>query len=645
MSSTSRTAGNTAAVLGLTRRLAALDFTRGDAAGASAERIDQLRALEELKAAVAAAQVRVTAALTVSEQRRSDEEHAARVPAGSEGFEAWRARRDAERSRSSVGAQVGFARRLSPHQGARQVTIATALVEDLPATLAALEVGVISEWRASIIVRESSSLTRPDRRLLDAELATDPDRLASWGDKELTGRVRAIAYRLDAQAAVERAAKAAQDRRVSLRPAPDAMSQLGALLPVAGGVAVISSLQQAAATARAQGDPRGRGQVMADTLIERVTGQAAAAAVPVEVQVVISDTTLLGQDDAPARIPGYGPVPAGIARDLLKSSADEDAKVWLRRLYTHPQSGALTQVESTRRVFPRGMRRFITTRDQTCRTPWCDAAIRHIDHLHDHARGGRTSLSNGQGTVRTVQLPQTNPRLDHRNRPVRTWALPSGPGHHPHRAHLPLHRPTTPPRTPTAPTSGTTRDLQPPRSPDRIPPQRLAAAADRQWLRELNVRVTRDAVATDVDSIVELAERRRVEYEFAQPQFWRRAPDAVDKHRPWIAAQVASDDVISIVEPGPADGLAGFVLGTLVDAPPVYDPGGPTGLIDDFAVADASLWSSTGRRLLEEALRRLRERGATQVTVVCGHHDRAKRSLLSDAGLAIASEWYVKPIS
>ncbi len=290
MSSTSRTAGNTAAVLGLTRRLAALDFTRGDAAGASAERVDQLRALEELKAAVAAAQVRVTAALTVSVQRRSDEEHAARVRAGSEGFEAWRARRDAERSRSSVGAQVGFARRLSPHQGARQVTIATALVEDLPATLAALQAGLISETRAAIIVRESSSLTPTDRRVLDAELCTDLDQLSCLGDRELTGRVRAIGYRLDAQAAVERAARAVQERRVSLRPAPGRDEPARC---VVAGRRWGRGDQLPAGSRRHRlgrpGDPRNRGQVMADTLIERVTGQTAAAAVPVEVQVVISD--------------------------------------------------------------------------------------------------------------------------------------------------------------------------------------------------------------------------------------------------------------------------------------------------------------------------------------------------------------------
>ncbi len=98
-------------------------------------RIDQLRALEELKASVAAAQARVTAALASAEERQARQraEAASRVSPEAEGFEAWQARRDAERSRPSVGAQVALARRLSPHQGARQVTIATALVEDLPA--------------------------------------------------------------------------------------------------------------------------------------------------------------------------------------------------------------------------------------------------------------------------------------------------------------------------------------------------------------------------------------------------------------------------------------------------------------------------------------------------------------------------------
>ncbi len=318
--------------------------------------------------------------------------------------------------------------------------------------MAALEAGLVSEWRASIIVRESSSLTGTDRRLLDAEITADPDGLASWGDKELTGRVRAIAYRLDAQAALDRAARAVQDRRVSLRPAPDAMSLLSALLPVPAGVAVLSSLQQAAAAARAQGDPRSRGQVMADTLTERVTGQTTATAVPVEVQVVISDQTLLGVDDAPAQIPGYGPLPAGTARELIApNDSDGDAKVWLRRLYTDPKTGALTQVESQRRVFPRGMRRFITTRDGTCRTPWCDAPIRHLDHIQDHARRRPYEpVSNGQGLCERCNYLKQTPGWT-------TETLPAGRGR-PHRVRV------------TTPTGHTYHSTAPPLLPARRPP-------------------------------------------------------------------------------------------------------------------------------------------------------------------------------
>ncbi len=66
MSSTPSAAVTATEIGALATRLTGL----GTAAGAACQGIDQLRALEELKAAVAAAQVRVTAALTVSEQRQ-----------------------------------------------------------------------------------------------------------------------------------------------------------------------------------------------------------------------------------------------------------------------------------------------------------------------------------------------------------------------------------------------------------------------------------------------------------------------------------------------------------------------------------------------------------------------------------------------
>jgi hypothetical protein len=137
---------------------------------------------------------------------------------------------------------------------------------------------------------------------------------------------------------------------------------------------------------------------MADTFVERLTGQAQATDVPVEVQLVMTDRTLLGGDDAPARLVGHGPIPAALARTLLRAGpACEQARVWVRRLFTNPVTGDLIAMDSRRREFPMSLRRFFVIRDEVCRTPWCDAPIRHADHVVRSTDGGETSADNGQG--------------------------------------------------------------------------------------------------------------------------------------------------------------------------------------------------------------------------------------------------------
>ena len=49
------------------------------------------------------------------------------------------------------------------------------------------------------------------------------------------------------------------------------------------------------------------------------------------------------------------------------------------------------------RLFPRGLASFIKMRDGRCRTPYCDAPIRHRDHAQPWADGGATSAANGLG--------------------------------------------------------------------------------------------------------------------------------------------------------------------------------------------------------------------------------------------------------
>ncbi len=61
-------------------------------------------------------------------------------------------------------------------------------------------------------------------------------------------------------------------------------------------------------------------------------------------------------------------------------------------------------MDSTRRSFAGNLRRFVGVRDGLCRTPWCGAPIRHVDHVRRAADGGETSARNGQGLCEACNL-------------------------------------------------------------------------------------------------------------------------------------------------------------------------------------------------------------------------------------------------
>ncbi len=225
---------------------------------------------------------------------------------------------------------------------------------------------------------------------VDAALAADPARIEAMGDGELVAEARKLAYGLDPHAVVARRARAEADRHVSLRPLPDVMAGLSAVLPVKDGVAVYKALRDAADSAVAAGDGRSRGQLMADTLVARVTGRDPLTdPVPLTVNVIVDAGTLLGHDDHAAHLDGYGPVPADLVRDLPDDCA--------LRLLFEGWGGRTVSMESGSRDFPEQLAELIRLRDRTCRTPWCDAPIRHTDHVDAHADGGPTSETNGQG--------------------------------------------------------------------------------------------------------------------------------------------------------------------------------------------------------------------------------------------------------
>ncbi|MFH5229037.1 DUF222 domain-containing protein [Antrihabitans spumae] len=360
-------------------RLTALwaEMANVDRTLSDAEQADVILVLEKVKSGCAALQAQVTN--DFARQRRAE-----------------RAAHGLSKAQQEMGipSEIGLARQCSPHKGSQHLGFARALVEEMPHTLRQLETGDLTEWRATILVRETGCLSKEDRGIVDRELCSDPATLAGKGDNQIKAAAVALGAKLDAESMVRRARKAEAHRCVTSRPAPDTMAYLTALLPMKHAVTVHATLLKDAAAVVAAGDERTKSQIMADILVERVTGLATASAVPVTIDIVISDEALLTDKPSAAEVPGYGPIPADLVKQWLH---DSDAMVELRRLYANPTTGALTAMESKSRCFRKGLLRMTRFRDRICRTPWCDARIKHGDHDESAESGGATTLHNSAG--------------------------------------------------------------------------------------------------------------------------------------------------------------------------------------------------------------------------------------------------------
>ena len=101
--------------------------------------VERIAVLEREKSAAAAEQAMLTAELDVKRRARE----------AAEGVRA------AKRGKG-LASEIALARRDSPNRGGRHLGFARALVHEMPHTLAALKAGLLSEWRATVIVRESA---------------------------------------------------------------------------------------------------------------------------------------------------------------------------------------------------------------------------------------------------------------------------------------------------------------------------------------------------------------------------------------------------------------------------------------------------------------------------------------------------------
>ena len=153
----------------------------------------------------------------------------------------------------------------------------------------------------------------------------------------------------------------------------------------------------------------------------------------------------------------------------------------------------------------------------------------------------------------------------------------------------------------------------------------------------------RRAEEMDILSMARLAEEFREKLEVWQPVFWRRAAGSGELSESYFRYLMQSEDNLALVNEDYA-GVDGFLIATLVDSPPVYDPGGKTCLIDDFAVAEDELWGTVGEALVERASEWAKNKGATQTVVITPLAYDEKLSFLKDRGMTPAASWWVKPL-
>jgi len=106
------------------------------------------------------------------------------------------------------------------------------------------------------------------------------------------------------------------------------------------------------------------------------------------IEVLIPVNTLLGLDDDPCELTGYGPIPAELARRIAEDGT------W-RRLLTDPTSGTVLEASTTRHDPGALVSETLLARHPVCAWPGCNRASRECDRDHGtpFAQSGRTSLA------------------------------------------------------------------------------------------------------------------------------------------------------------------------------------------------------------------------------------------------------------
>jgi hypothetical protein len=288
--------------------------------------------------------------------------------------------------------QVGEALRLSPGTAANRLAVARVLTDRLPATVERLARGEITYLQARKLAEAVTPFDDGTCGVIEEKVLR---RAGEQTLSQFSATLRRLVLSADPRRAEQRHADALAERRVVITPADDGMAQLWALLP-AEGAALIGCVLDALAV-KTPGQTRTADQRRADALIDVFARVIADPKLPEQqdmrpsVQVTVAASTLLGADNQPGELTGYGPITAEHARRI----AADQSGTW-RRLLTDPATGGLLDYGRTIYRPPRDLADFVIARNRTCVFLTCRRAARRcdLDHRQPWRDGGTTCPHN-----------------------------------------------------------------------------------------------------------------------------------------------------------------------------------------------------------------------------------------------------------
>ncbi|MDQ1581144.1 MAG: hypothetical protein QOD05_1919 [Microbacteriaceae bacterium] len=305
----------------------------------------------------------------------------------------------------SLRAELAAALKIPERTAETQLVVSEALVHDLPDTLVALTAGEISYRHAQILVDHAALLDSATRAALEAMALPSARNLTA---AKFERKIRSLREHANPDTIRERHERAACDREVVFAPARDGMAWLSAYLPAVDALGAFTRLSEWASNLQHPDEVRTLTQLRADVFRDLVidgqvidgqpgNGQPgnalsgnAGRGVTAKVFVTVPVLTLLGREDLPATLDGYGPIDADTARMLAGHAPS------FVRLLTHPETGAVLSVGRESYRVPQDLKNWLQVRDATCRFPGCSRQVARceIDHTRDWAHDGQTRHDN-----------------------------------------------------------------------------------------------------------------------------------------------------------------------------------------------------------------------------------------------------------